>query len=94
MRELTLKAFKAQKTRGQKRLNGKLKEEEIDLFCKISGDAFSILESAMSRFALSHRSIASIKKVARTIADINGNDDISRMDILEALSYRKRKIIN
>ncbi len=94
MRKLTLKAFTAQKTRGQKRLNGKLKEEEIDIFCKISGDTLSVLESAMSRFALSHRSVASIKKVARTIADINGNDDILKMDILEALSYRKRKIIN
>jgi magnesium chelatase family protein len=94
MRKLTLKAFKAQKARGQKRLNGKLKEEEIDLYCRIKDDALTVLESAMSRFALSHRSIASIKKVARTIADINGNHDILRVDILEALSYRKRKIIN
>jgi len=30
------------------------------------------------------------KKVSRTIADLNGNQDITKKDIFEALSYRKR----
>lgn len=86
-----LKAFMRQKSRGQARLNGKLKEEEIEIYCVLDDDAKNILESAVMKFALSHRSIASIKKVARTIADIEGHNNIAKSDILEALSYRRRK---
>jgi len=53
-------------------------------------EAAKILESAIGKFALSHRSISSIKKVARTIADINSHEKIEKRDMLEALSYRRR----
>ncbi|MDD2451901.1 MAG: YifB family Mg chelatase-like AAA ATPase [Sulfurovum sp.] len=91
MHEAVLKAFGKQKARGQKRLNGKLIEEEIEKYCKLDNEASGILEGAIQRFALSHRSIASIKKVGRTIADLNGHEVIERADILEALSYRRRR---
>jgi magnesium chelatase family protein len=91
MHEAVIKAFVQQKTRGQERLNGKLTEEEIGRYCLLGADASSILESAIARFGLSHRSIDSIKKIARTIADLNGNEQIAKGDILEALSYRRRK---
>ena len=91
MHEQVLEAFKMQKQRGQERLNGKLTEEEIEQFCRLTDDAAMILESAIEKFALSHRSIASIKKTARTIADLAGHDTIGKSDVLEALSYRKRK---
>ena len=90
MHETVLNAFVAQKKRGQKRLNGKLTEEEIELYCKLDTEAEKILSGAIERFALSHRSIASIKKVARTIADIEGHSVIEKRDMLEALSYRRR----
>jgi magnesium chelatase family protein len=56
----------------------------------LDDEALNILQGAVSRFGLSHRSIASIKKVARTIADINAHQLIEKKDILEALSYRRR----
>ncbi len=84
-------AFKRQKSRSQPRLNGKLNEEEIERYCILSSDAMQILHSAVQRFALSHRSIASLKKVARTIADLQAHGTIERTDILEALSYRRRR---
>ena len=68
-----------------------LNEDEIEHYCKLKPDAGKILENAIARFALSHRSIASVKKIGRTIADLNGNDVIETSDILEALSYRRRK---
>ncbi len=86
-----IEAFKRQKNRGQERLNGKLKEEEIEVYCTLDDEAKSVLDSAIMRFALSHRSIASIKKVARTIADLEGHEMIAKSDTLEALSYRRRK---
>jgi len=90
MHSMVMEAFKMQKRRKQPQLNGKLKEDEIEKFCILQNDAKNILDNAISKFALSHRSIASIKKVARTIADINQNEMITKSDILEALSYRRR----
>jgi len=83
-------AFKAQKNRGQNRLNGDLNENEIDKYCVLNSDAKDILEQAIIRFGLSYRAIANIKKVSRTIADLNSNRDITKKDLLEALSFRKR----
>jgi len=82
---------KNKKKRKQKRLNGKLSEEEIETYCVLEDEVKKILEGAIGKFGLSHRSIASIKKIARTIADINEHTKIEKKDILEALSYRRRK---
>jgi len=91
MHQAVIGAFLKQKQRGQKKLNGKLMEDEIDRYCILESDAESILYSAIVKFALTHRSIASIKKIARTIADLNDHKTIHKKDILEALSYRRRK---
>ena len=91
MHEEVLKSFKLQKKRGQKRLNGKLSEEEIETYCHLNSDAQKILEGAIAKFGLSHRSIASVKKIGRTIADLNVHEKIEKSDLLEALSYRRRK---
>ncbi|RLA66616.1 MAG: ATP-binding protein [Epsilonproteobacteria bacterium] len=91
MHEEVLKAFKSQKLRGQERLNGKLTEKEIEQYCLLDAKASAVLDVAIVKFALSHRGIASIKKIARTIADIQAHTKIEKPDILEALSYRRRK---
>jgi len=91
MHQAVIKSFILQKERGQIRLNGKLAEDEIEKYCLLNNEAQKILESAISKFALSHRSIASVKKIGRTISDLNGNERIEKRDILEALSYRRRK---
>jgi magnesium chelatase family protein len=91
MHQAVLRAFVQQKRRGQIRLNGKLTEEEVEKYCILDDASQKVLESAIQRFGLSHRSIASIKKIARTIADLNGNESITKKDLLEALSYRRRK---
>ncbi len=91
MHKAVIEAFTLQKQRAQERLNGKLNEDEIEVYCQLSSDAEKILESAIGKFGLSHRSIASVKKIGRTIADLNKNEKIEKKDILEALSYRRRK---
>ena len=84
------RAFIEQKKRGQVRLNGKLREDEVEKYCILAQDAERILLSAIERFALSHRSIGSIKKVARTISDLECSSKIEKKHLLEALSYRRR----
>jgi len=90
MKQMVNDAFKVQKDRGQERLNGKLKEDEVEYFCRLSLKAEEILFKAIERFGLSHRSIGSIKKVARTIADLEALSSIEKRHLLEALSYRRR----
>jgi magnesium chelatase family protein len=90
MHQAVIDAFAQQKRRGQKSLNGKLNESEIEIFCTLKEDAQKILLTAIGKFGLSHRSIGSVKKIARTIADLNQHDKIEKKDMLEALSYRKR----
>jgi len=91
MHQAVIAAFKMQKSRKQQRLNGKLAEDEIEYYCQPNNEAQKILEGAIGKFGLSHRSIASVKKIARTIADLNKHESIEKKDILEALSYRRRK---
>ena len=90
MHKAVIEAFKKQKQRQQSNFNGKLTEAEIDKFCILESDANEILQKATLQFGLSHRSISNIKKVARTIADLNGNENINKHALLEALSYRRR----
>ena len=91
MHQEVIQAFIMQKHRGQKRLNGKLAEDEIEKYCILSKEAQLVIEGAVERFGLSHRSISSLKKIGRTIADLSGHKIIEKSDILESLSYRRRK---
>ncbi len=93
MHSQVIEAFKAQKNRDQIRLNGKLLEDEIETYCILNKEAKELLEQAIVRFGLSYRAIANIKKVARTVADLNQNEIIGKKELLEALSYRKRTAI-
>jgi len=90
LHEIVLKAFSMQVNRGQKELNGKLSEEDILKYCILDEESNQIMQSAIDKFSLSFRSINKILKVSRTIADINESKNISKLHLLEALSYRKR----
>ena len=88
--ERVLGAFKRQIERGQSELNGKLDESEILKFCICDNDAKNILETATASYNLSQRAINKTLKVARTIADLKGNEIIAKNDVIEALSFRIR----
>lgn len=90
MHQKVIEVYKRQKERHQKNFNAKLNDEEIEHFCKLTLDAQDILNSAIDRYALSFRSIKKIKKVSRTIADLDSSDEIDKIHILEALSFRRR----
>ena len=57
-------------------------------FCPLSAEARRLLDMAMERLQLSARAYDRIIKVARTIADLEGEKDISPRHISEAISYR------
>lgn len=88
MQEMVFRAFRAQIERGQSRLNGKLDEREVEQICILDDATLTILQQASLRFNLSHRSIQKLKKIARTIADLDNAKHIAKQHLLEALSYR------
>jgi magnesium chelatase family protein len=56
--------------------------------CGLSQDGLRLLENAMERFKLSARAYGRILKIARTIADLAGEQKISLVHLSEAISYR------
>ncbi len=83
-------AFKLQKLRGQKELNGKLNDVDIKKYCVLTKEAQNILDISITKFVLSFRAINKVLKVSRTIADLDSKEMIDTSHIIEALSYRKR----
>lgn len=90
LHEAVLFAHQQQRQRQQKRLNGALSDSDIEQYCILTTDAQNALEMATTRFSLSFRAINKVKKVARTIADLDNSLTIEKKHILEALSYRQR----
>lgn len=90
LHESVINAFIKQKQRGQKELNGKLSDEDIKKYCILDDESKQILEKARINYSLSFRSINKVLKVARTIADINNNELITKSDLLKSLNFRRR----
>ena len=91
MQEKVFQAFSFAKKREQKSNNGNLNDKEIAHYCPLSNECQDLLLQASSRYALSARAINKVKKVARTIADLEQREAIGKNDLLEALSYRRRE---
>jgi magnesium chelatase family protein len=68
--------------------NAQMSSRQIRKYCNIAPDSERLLESAMSRLGLSARAHDRILKVSRTIADMDGVEDISTTHISEAIQYR------
>lgn len=90
MFEQVLQGFEFQKSRNQKEFNANIKESEIEKYCILSKEAKDILDKAIQRYGLNHRSVAKVHKISRTIADLEKSKKIEAKHILEALSFRKR----
>jgi magnesium chelatase family protein len=54
----------------------------------LDAQGLALLERAMEAFRLSARAYGRILKIARTIADLDGRDDISLAHLSEAIGYR------
>lgn len=68
--------------------NSELTSKLIEKFCKLDNKSKKILNSAFNSLGLSARAYSRILKVARTIADLEGVEDIKTEHIAEAIQYR------
>lgn len=57
-------------------------------FCQLDEGALRLLKNAMTKLDLSARAYDRILKVSRTIADYEGENNITTAHIAEAISYR------
>lgn len=69
--------------------NAEMERKHIVAYCKMTDIAEQILEEAFKVLGLSARGYDRILKVARTIADLSGEDMIDMDHIAEAIQYRR-----
>ncbi len=72
----------------QGRLNVDLTGAQATELIRLNAESRRLLASAMDRFHLSARGFHRVLKVARTIADVDGQADVAPPQVAEALSYR------
>ncbi len=68
--------------------NSRMENRHIQKYCPLDPDGQALLRQAMDALGLSARAYNKVLKVARTIADLEGYDDIQVPHISEAINYR------
>ena len=68
--------------------NAKMTNSQIKKYCKLDKESNKVLELAFDNLKLSARAYNRILKVARTIADLEGSENIEKDHIVEAIGYR------
>jgi magnesium chelatase family protein len=71
--------------------NADMGPAEVRLFCVVDERGKSLLRAAMQQLHMSARAYHRILKVARTIADLSGSEQIQTAHLAEAIQYRPRR---
>lgn len=78
----------------QAKPNAELSTKEIEQFCSPEEAGVNLLKQAIAKLNLSARAYHRILKVARTIADLAGAEQIQATHIAEAVQYRRYQTQN
>ncbi|NIA23255.1 MAG: YifB family Mg chelatase-like AAA ATPase [Proteobacteria bacterium] len=76
------------KGKGKIYSNAHLTERAVDKYCKLDNESENLLQTAIKRFGFSARAYNRILKVSRTIADLEGEENIRPAHVSEAIQYR------
>ncbi|MBN2426815.1 MAG: YifB family Mg chelatase-like AAA ATPase [Deltaproteobacteria bacterium] len=68
--------------------NAQMESRHLRKFCKVGPESENLLEMVTDRLGFSARTYTRILKVARTIADLAGSEDIQQVHLAEAIQYR------
>ena len=73
--------------------NADMRVGEIRQYCKLQDEGQSLMRAAMTQLDLSARAYHRILKLARTIADLAGSEEIQSVHLAEALQYRSKMVV-
>ena len=73
----------------QGKVNAALSVSELDTSARIQKEAQEALGSLLEKLSLSARSFHRIMRVARTLADLAGDEEVGRSHVLKAVSFRR-----
>ena len=68
--------------------NAQLGARELGLHCRLDERSYAVLEQIAERRSLSARAVHRLLRVARTLADLAGRADVSRVDVQGAVDFR------
>jgi magnesium chelatase family protein len=75
---------------GKAKTNSEMTLVELREFCQLGEVQQQLMKQAMKRYNFSGRSLHRILKVARTIADLKGGEQIETDHLAEAIQYRPK----
>ena len=62
--------------------------KQLKQHCDLSDSCLLLMKQAMDELGLSARAYDKVRRVARTIADLDGSDQINETHLAEAVQYR------
>ena len=68
--------------------NARMDSRQLRQFCELSDSCLLLMKQAMDEMGLSARAYDKVRRVARTIADIEGVEKIAEHHLAEAIQYR------
>ena len=71
-------------------LNGQMDEQQTERYGKSDQNGEALLELAYAKMNLNPRTILKVRKLARTIADLEASEIIKEEHVAEALQYREK----
>ena len=71
------------------RCNAHIGHKQTEKYCKLSDECVKLMKNAFEKLSLTARSYDRILRVARTIADLEAQDNIAPVHLAEAIQYRQ-----